>query len=84
MQLMGWDLSFYKNGVAPIWMEGVTPEMLIDLAGNAWSAFSVAPIIISSMGCAPWEYYKKASPPRKPSGSREFVDSSGDDSLSSD
>ena len=74
MQLMGWDLSFYRNGAPSLGQEAVTPEVLIDLAGNAWSAFSIAPLFIASMGCAPWEYYKKVPAPRQlqPSESQDL------------
>ena len=80
MQLMGWDVSFYKDGVAPFWKETVTPDVLVSLAGNAWSAFSVAPLFIASIGCAPWEYYKTAPPPNK--DRKMDVHSSSDDGSS--
>ncbi|CAK0796241.1 unnamed protein product, partial [Prorocentrum cordatum] len=84
MQLMGWDLSFYKDGVAPFWQERVTPDVLVDLAGNARSAFSVAPLFVASMGRAPWVYYKTAPPPSKRSEHSEIVNADSDDSSDSD
>ena len=51
MQLIGWDKTMYRAG-AP-W-DHATPELLADMAGNAWSAFAIAPVMIALAGAVPW------------------------------
>ena len=53
MQLIGWDRSFYKNGKKGMW-EYCTGDLLSDFAGNAWSAFAIAPLLISLLVSVPW------------------------------
>ena len=51
--MVGWDLEMYINGHTP-YAEGsselVAPDTLRVLGGNAWSAFSYMPLIISTLG----------------------------------
>lgn len=63
MRVIGWDHSFWKGGVSPFLGSGggvspVTPELLSDLAGNAWSAFGFLPLVVASFGAAPWMSYR--------------------------
>ena len=61
MRVIGWDKAFWKDGASPFSNDDrVTPELLTDLAGNAWSAFSFLPVAIATLACAPWEQYNAA------------------------
>ena len=52
MQLIGWDKSMFRGQRAP-W-DHATPELLGDMAGNAWSAFAIAPLLVAVVGSVPW------------------------------
>lgn len=58
MRLIGWDLGHFKNG-SPFADGVVTPELLADLAGNAWSAFAYLPLAIAAFGAAPASAYRR-------------------------
>ena len=65
MWVIGWDKAFWKDGASPFSNDDrVTPELLTDLAGNAWSAFSFLPVAIATLACAPWEQYNAAQAAR--------------------
>ena len=69
MSLTGWALDMYRPGTdsAPgPWYgdETQTPELLADLAGNAWSGFAVLPILISAIGAVPWHDVDSGAAPR--------------------
>lgn len=46
MSLMGWDISYYRE------LDAESDQVLCSLAGNAFSAFSAAPVLISIFGLA--------------------------------
>ena len=52
MQLIGWDKSMYRASRPP-WQHA-TPELLADMAGNAWSGFAIAPLMTALAGAVPW------------------------------
>eukprot|EP00959_Pyramimonas_sp_CCMP1952_P331097 6933400-Pyramimonas_sp.AAC.1 len=53
MACIGWDMSFWRDGKPPFTADkSVTPELLNDLAGNAWSAFQFTPVCIAAIGAA--------------------------------
>ncbi|CAK0882438.1 unnamed protein product, partial [Prorocentrum cordatum] len=58
MHFIGWSLGHYKGQSSPFKTPGVTPELLEDMAGNAWSGFAVAPIAIAALGAAHFDWYK--------------------------
>ena len=65
MRVIGWDKAFWKDGASPFSNDDrVTPDLLTDLAGNAWSAFSFLPLAIATLACAPWEQYNAAQAAR--------------------
>lgn len=47
MRMMGWDLLHYRQ---PIFTERVTPDVLVSLAGNAFSAFAITPLALCALG----------------------------------
>lgn len=57
MRLIGWDLGHWKNNQNPFGNASVTPELLVDMAGNAWSSFQFLPIAIAGFGAAPMSFY---------------------------
>lgn len=62
MRLIGWDLGFWANSASPFVCKSVSPELLSDLAGNAWSSFAFIPLAISALGAAPASFYHQARP----------------------
>ena len=74
MRVIGWDKAFWKDGVTPFSNDDrVTPDLLTDLAGNAWSAFSFLPVAIATFACAPWEQYNAAQAARRPTEEQNVV-----------
>ena len=58
MRLIGWETPMWKGGVSPFETPGVTPELLTDMAGNAWSAYAFVPVWMSAVGAASFDMYK--------------------------
>jgi hypothetical protein len=74
MRVIGWDKAFWKDGVSPFSNDDrVTPDLLTDLAGNAWSAFSFPPVAIATFACAPWGQYNAAQAARRPTEEQNVV-----------
>lgn len=46
-RLMGWDLPWWTK---PLWSADVTPELLTNMAGNAFSGYAVTPVLIAALG----------------------------------
>ena len=65
MRLIGWDLGHWKNHASPFIDSsdtGITPELLNNMAGNAWSSFSYSPLAIVALGSAPASWYHQDGP----------------------
>lgn len=75
MRLMGWDLGHYRGG-NPCNDGVTTPDLLCDLAGNAWSAFGFLPIAIAAFGAVPASAYRKGALPAPSAGLAEESDAS--------
>lgn len=60
MRLIGWDLGFWAHHASPFRPNVITPELLMDLAGNAWSSFAFLPLAIAALGSAPADFYHKS------------------------
>ncbi len=58
MRMIGWDLGHWKNHENPFGNSAITPELLVDMAGNAWSSFQFLPIAIAAFGAAPKSFYR--------------------------
>ena len=75
MSLIGWDLGFWKGGESPFGKASapnITPELLQDLAGNAWSAFAFTPIAIAAFGAVPWSCTSPAPARQQPATLPKF------------
>ena len=74
MRVIGWDKAFWKDGASPFSNDDrVTPDLLTDLAGNAWSAFSFLPVAIATFACAIWEH-RNAAQAARPATEKQHVD----------
>lgn len=64
MRLMGWDLGMYKDSTAfiPNCSDGVTPELLCDMAGNAWCQWHFIPLMLATGGSIDWTKAKQDIP----------------------
>ena len=54
MQLIGWPLKAWRHGT-PFTSPKVTPELLSNMAGNAWIFAHFLPLAIAAFGCVPWD-----------------------------
>ena len=73
MRVIWWDKAFWKDGTPPFSNDDrVTPDLLTDLAGNAWSAFSFLPVAIATFACARWEHYNAAQAARPATEEQNF------------
>lgn len=52
MRLIGWDLCHWKDGGSPFASGKILPDLLLSMAGNAWSAFAFVPLAMSAFGAA--------------------------------
>ena len=88
MRLIGWDLCHWKDGASPFASGKILPDLLLSMAGNAWSAFAFVPLAISAFGAAPADLFQRGDADRvAPSAvAAESVASvsSSDDGSSSD
>ena len=96
MRFMGWDLGMYKNDTA--FTSGVTPELLSNMAGNAWCQWHFIPLMLACGGSIDWSKAKqdlqKVHGPGFPQGNinwlpsrnvfRELKEASDDAASSSD
>ena len=64
MRLIGWGLCHWKDGVSPFASGKITPELLLSMAGNAWSAFAFVPVAILAFGAAPADLIRRGDADR--------------------